>query len=186
VTRLASLLDRLNRGVARIAGWGTLGMVAVTFLVVLLRYGLSIGWVWMQETVLYLHSVVFLLAAGATLGSDGHVRVDIFDRHASPRRRALIDVLGVLLFLLPFCLLVLVQSWPFVSDSWRVSESSPEPDGLPGVFLLKALIPAYALLLLVQGASLLLSRVAELIGGGPPDQPGGGADGGKLPASAGE
>lgn len=160
--RIASALDRFNQGVARATSWGTLGMVGVTFLVVVLRYGFSLGRVWMQEAVLYLHSAVFLLAAGATLGDDGHVRVDIFYRKLSERARRVIDLLGTLLFLFPFCLLVAVQSLPFVTAAWEVTEASPEPDGLPGVFLLKSLIVAYAALLFLQGLSTVLSGSAEL------------------------
>jgi TRAP-type mannitol/chloroaromatic compound transport system permease small subunit len=162
VTRFIAALDRFNRAVAGVVSWGTLAMVLITFSVVVLRYALSVGWVWMQELVLYLHSAVFLLAAGATLTDDGHVRVDIFYSTASERGRAWVDLLGTLVFLIPFCALVAVQSLPFVVDSWAVSEGSPEPDGLPGVFVLKSLVLAYATLLLLAGASTALTAVCKL------------------------
>ena len=172
--RFADFLDRLNRAVARFASYGTLGMVGITFIVVLLRYGFSVGWVWMQEAVLYLHSAVFLLAAGATLGNDGHVRVDIFYQRVSERARLIIDVVGTLVFLFPFCALVIAQSYPFVIASFQVWESSQEPEGLPGVFLLKSLILVYAGLLVAQGLSLVASRSLELLSrDNPPAKPSG-------------
>lgn len=138
-------------------------MVLLTFTVVVLRYVLGLGYIWMQEAVLYLHSLVFLLAAGATLDSGGHVRVDIFYRKSSPHHQAWVDLLGSLLLLLPVCGLILWQALPFVLDSWSVNESSPEPGGLPFVYGLKTLLLLYALLLLVSGTRLILNSSATLL-----------------------
>lgn len=164
-TSLVRGLARLNQWTHDAVSWGTLGMVLLTFTVVLLRYALGVGFIWMQEAVLYLHSIVFLLAAGATLDSHGHVRVDIFYRNASPTHQARVDLLGSVFFLLPVCGLILWQAFPFVLASWMVRETSQEPGGLPGVFLLKTLLLLYAVLLLASGARLILSSLRTLLSG---------------------
>lgn len=154
--RLAASLETLVAWVGRAAAWATLPMVLVTFGVVVLRYVLSMGWQWLQECTLYLHSLVFLLAAGNTLQTDGHVRVDIVYGRMGPRGRAWVDLVGTILFLLPFCALIAVKATPFVMASWATRETSPEPGGLPFVFGLKTLLLAYAALLCLQGLASAL------------------------------
>lgn len=130
--------------------WLTLLMVLLTFSIVILRYGFNLGWIWLQEIVIYLHVAVFTIAAAWTLQQDGHVRVDIFYTNMPEKRRALVDLLGTVLFLVPFCLFVLIISWPYVANSWQLLESSREAGGLPLVFVLKSLILILPALLLVQ------------------------------------
>ncbi len=173
---IAGALERLQRGIGAVVSWGTLAMVLITFAVVVLRYAFSIGWVWMQETISYLHSAVFLLAGGYTLDQGGHVRVDIFYRTASPRSRALVDLLGSCFLLLPTCALIFLTAQPFVVASWQVSETSPEPGGLPFVYLLKTLVLAYAGLLSISAGAMSLRSLAVLAGaegaeGAPPAPP---------------
>ena len=153
-TRLQAGIDRLGRGI----GWLTLVMVLITFVIVLLRYVFNIGWIWLQESVVYTHAAVFMLGIAWTLFKGGHVRVDIFYRKAGPRRQALIDLTGTVLFIIPLALFVLWTSWEYVAASWRLLEGSREAGGLPLVFVLKSLIPAFALLLLIQA---LLSGVGH-------------------------
>ncbi len=150
---LARTLDALNEWLGRAVAWMTLGMVLVTFLVVLLRYLFDLGWIAMQESVTYMHAVVFLAGAAYTLRHDGHVRVDVFYKGFSPRTRAWVDLLGSLLLLLPVCGFIAWASWDYVAQSWAIREGSREAGGLPGVFLLKTL-------LLVLVASLVLQAVA--------------------------
>ena len=152
-SKLQAGIDRLGQGVS----WLTLVMVLVTFGIVLLRYGFNIGWIWLQESVVYAHAAVFMLGIAWTLFKGGHVRVDIFYRSASLHRQALIDLLGTLLFIIPLALFVLWTSWEYVAASWRLLEGSREAGGLPLVFVIKSLIPAFALLLLVQA---LLSGIS--------------------------
>lgn len=125
-------------------------MVLLTFAIVILRYGFNLGWIWLQEAVTYLHVTVFMVVTAWTLQQDGHVRVDIFYAKMPVRKRALVDLLGTLLFLVPFCLFVLVTAWPYVASSWKVLEGSREAGGLPLVFLLKSLILIMPVLLLLQ------------------------------------
>ena len=148
-------MERLNQLVDRSVPWLTLGMVLVTFVVVVLRYLFGRGWIWMQEIALYMHALTFLLAAGYTLSRDAHVRVDIFYRPMSERGKALINLLGSLLLLVPCCLVLGYHSLPFVADSWAVLEGSKDGGGLEAVYLLKTAIPLCALLLLLQATAII-------------------------------
>jgi TRAP-type mannitol/chloroaromatic compound transport system permease small subunit len=148
------LIDRLNDAVGRGVAWLTLVMVLVTFAVVLLRYVFAIGWVWMQESYVWLHGIVFMLGAGYTLLHQGHVRVDIFYRPAGDRTKALVDLFGSLLLMLPVVGLIFVVSLGYVADSWMRLEESREAGGLPGLFLLKTVILGFCVLLGLQGLSL--------------------------------
>jgi len=130
--------------------WLTIAMVLLTFTIVVLRYGFNLGWIWLQESLTYIHVLVFTVVAAWTLQQDGHVRVDIFYARMAPAKRALVDLLGSVLFLVPFCIFILVISWPYVANSWKLLESSREAGGLPLVFLLKSLIMVMPLLLLCQ------------------------------------
>ncbi len=143
---------RLVRGVGKSASWLILFMVLITFVVVLLRYGFNLGWVWLQESVTYLHAAVFMLAAAWTWQEDGHVRVDILYRDRSARHRAWVNLAGTLLFLVPVCLYLLMIGWDYVAASWSLKEGSRQAGGLPLVYLLKSLILALPLLLLLQAA----------------------------------
>ena len=160
---LSDRLDRVNAAIGRGAAWLGLGLVLVTFLVVVLRYLFDSGSIALQESALYLHASLFMLGAAWTLKIDGHVRVDVLYRHFSARGKALADLFGTLAFLLPTCIFLLWISLDYVDAAWRVREGSPEAGGLPFVYLLKTLIPATALLLILQGASQLLRRLAELL-----------------------
>lgn len=130
--------------------WLTLAMVLLTFTIVVLRYGFNMGWIWLQESLTYLHVAVFSVVAAWALQQDGHVRVDIFYAGMTPKNRARVDLLGTLIFLIPFCIFILVISWPYVANSWKLMESSREAGGLPLVFLLKSLIMVMPALLLGQ------------------------------------
>ena len=162
---LADNIDRFNALIGRTIAWLTLGMVIVTFLVVLLRYAFSIGWISMQESVTYMHALVFMLGAAYALQKDKHVRVDIFYQRLSPRTRAWINLLGSLLLLIPFCLFIAWSSLDYVANSWSLLEGSREAGGLPGVFLLKTCIPAMAVLMLLQGVSAILHSIVLLRSG---------------------
>ena len=131
-------------------------MVLVTCLVVIMRYGLDMGSVFLQDVVLYLHGGLFLLGAAFALKRGAHVRVDIFYRNFSESRKALVDLLGNLIFLQPVCWTILFYSWGYVEFSWRIMEVSPEPEGLPFVYIQKSLLIAVAILLSLQSFSEIL------------------------------
>lgn len=161
---LATLLDRFAEATGRIIAWLTLGMVLVTFTVVILRYLFQTGSIALQESVTYLHASVFMLGAAYTLKHDAHVRVDIVYQKCTPRTRAWIDLLGTLLLLFPVCLFILISSLDYVAASWSIQEGSREAGGLDGVFLLKTAIPVMAVLLLLQGCSIILHKLLLLTG----------------------
>src|ERR1700683_2386419 len=123
----------------------------------------------MQEYVIYVHAGLFMLAAAWTLQVDGHVRVDIFYAQARPRTRALIDLIGAVVFLLPFAAVLVLLSVPYAERSWAIFESSREASGLSFVYLLKSLIPLFALLIGLQGVAQAIR--AALVLSGPPAQP---------------
>ena len=162
MARYLSWIDCLNRAAGRLAGWFLLAMVLIQVLVVLLRYVFSLGYLWLQESVLYLHVGLALFAAGFALLNNVHVRVDVFYQTAGPRVKALIDVIGTLVFLLPLCALIFLKSLPFVAASWAVLEGSSQPSGLPAVFLLKTSIPCFAVLLGLQGVAFAIRAFCVL------------------------
>ncbi len=127
---LRSFIAMCGKSVA----WLTVVMVLLTFAVVVLRYGFNLGWIWLQESLTYLHVAVFTIVAAWALQQDGHVRVDIFYAKMSEQKRALVDLSGTLLFLVPFCIFMLVIAWPYVANSWKLLETSREAGGLPLVF----------------------------------------------------
>jgi TRAP-type mannitol/chloroaromatic compound transport system permease small subunit len=162
LTGLVKSIERLTVAVGRAASWCTLAIVLLGFAVVLMRYALGFGSIWLQETIIYAHAALFLLAAAWTLKEGGHVRVDVFYATATPRTKALVDLCGALFLLLPFAVALFWFSLPYVMRSWAILERSRETSGLPLVFLLKTLIPAFALLLALQGVAQA-ARAAALL-----------------------
>src|SRR3954447_1147710 len=163
-TTLSERIDRLNSAIGRAASWCALFIVVIGFAVVLMRYVLGLGSLWLQESVVYAHAALFLLAAAWTLQAGGHVRVDVFYATASPRARAWVDLLGALLLLMPFALAIIWFALPYVDRSWRILERSRETSGLPLVFVLKTLIPLFAVLLALQGVAQAVRALAVLRG----------------------
>jgi len=160
------LIDRANESIGRGVAWLTLLMVLVTFVVVVLRYVFSFGWVWLQESYVWMHGVVFMVGAGYTLLHNGHVRVDIFYRPAGTRYKALVDLVGAFVLLLPMVVLVFSFGFDYVVSSWAMLEESREAGGLPGLFLLKSIILVFCVLTALQGLSLA-ARSALVLGGHP-------------------
>ncbi|MEX2241856.1 MAG: TRAP transporter small permease subunit [Burkholderiales bacterium] len=161
----ARATDALNEYIGRVLAWVTLGMVLTEFVVVLMRYVFGLGSTIMQESIVYMHATVFLVCAGYTLLHNGHVRCDIFYSAATARHKALIDLVGVFVFLLPVCLLIAWVGWPYVKASWAVLEGSIEGSmGISGVYLLKTLILVFAGLVALQGLSLAIHSALLLAG----------------------
>jgi TRAP-type mannitol/chloroaromatic compound transport system permease small subunit len=160
--RVAGAIDQLSESTGRVLSWLTLGLALVGFLVVVLRYAFDSGYIWMQESLTWMHALVFMVGAAYTLKHDEHVRVDVIYRGLPVRKRAVIDLVGTLLFLLPFCGYVLYESLPYLHGSWRIGERSREAGGLPALYLLKAVIPVMAILLAVQGVAIVLRCIAIL------------------------
>jgi TRAP-type mannitol/chloroaromatic compound transport system permease small subunit len=159
---LADALDALSRRIGMAVRWLALGMVLLQFGIVLLRYVFGISTMFLNESVLYLHGAIFMLGAGYTLLVDQHVRVDIFYARRGARGRAITDILGALAFLAPAVGLMLWWTWPSVTRSWAILEGPISVGGVPASFLLKSLIPAFCVLLLVQGLSILIRDLIRL------------------------
>jgi TRAP-type mannitol/chloroaromatic compound transport system permease small subunit len=162
--KLANTIDKLNAAIGRGAAWLALVIVVLQFALVVARYVFSLGSIWLSETVIYAHAALFLLAAAWTLQLGGHVRVDIFYADARPRTKAWIDLIGALALLFPVMLVLLWLSWPYAARSWAVLERSQEASGLPLVFVLKSFIPAFAVLMALQGVAQAVRAVLVLRG----------------------
>jgi len=160
VGAVARVIAWLGRTVA----WLTLVMTLLTFAVVILRYGFNLGWIWLQESVTYLHALIFMVAAAWAFQTDDHVRVDIFYRDRSDRYRAAVNLAGTLLLLVPFSIFLLLIGWDYVAAAWATGEGSREAGGLPLVWLLKSLILILPALLLLQSWSTIWSCMSELRG----------------------
>jgi TRAP-type mannitol/chloroaromatic compound transport system permease small subunit len=162
LTASAERIDRLIAAIGRAVMWLCLFLVLMQFIVVLLRYAFGIGSIWLSESILYAHAALFLLAAAWTLQQNGHVRVDIFYSKASARGKALVDLLGALTLLIPFMAVIIFFALPYAARSWSIFERSRETSGLPFVYLLKTLIPLFALLMGLQGISQAMRAVLLL------------------------
>ncbi len=156
--------DFVSRRIGHAASWLSLFMVLIMFAVVVMRRVFGVGFIWLQESVTYMHGALFMLAAAFTLLIGGHVRVDVFYREARPHRKALIDLLGTYFFLFPVMFLIVDVALPYVEFSWAVQEGSRETSGIHGVYLLKTLILVFAWTMILQGLSLAIQAVFVLIG----------------------
>ena len=163
-------LDGINDAIGRTVAWFTLAMVIVQFIVVLMRYVfaapdfLGISTIWWQELIVYLHGSLIMLAAGYTFLHNGHVRVDIFYREASPDTKDWTDLLGSLLFLLPMCYVIWWSAWPNVANSWASLEGSTETSGIPYKYVLKSTVLAIAVLLARQAPPTALKATMPPLG----------------------
>lgn len=159
---IADRIDRITAAIGCIATWCSLYVVVAEFAVVVLRYGLGFGSIRLQESVLYAHAVLFMLAAAWTLQIGGHVRVDIFYANGTPRVRAIVDLLGSVVLLLPFATVLFILSLPYVERSWHILEGSPQPSGLPLVYLLKTIILVFAASIGLQGLAQAIRAALSL------------------------
>ena len=159
-------IDRLTEITGRVISWLTAAMVALVVTVVVMRYFLEMGSIAMQELVTYINAMVFMLGIAFTLKRGGHVRVDIFYRNFQAYKKALVDLLGGLFFLIPVTVLIFVTSWDYVAASWAITETSAENNGLPFIYLLKTLMLIMPAMLLLQGVAEVLKSALILTGRG--------------------
>jgi TRAP-type mannitol/chloroaromatic compound transport system permease small subunit len=170
VSSLVRWLDAIAEFTGTTTAWLTGIMVIIACIVVGLRHLFDIGSIALQESVTYMHAMVFMLGAAYTLKNDGHVRVDIVHKKLSPRGRAWVEVLGSLLFTLPLMIFIGWGSWEFVQESWRIHEGSTDPGGIGGVYLLKSLLPLMALSVSLQALAELLRSLLVLMNITPADE----------------
>lgn len=156
--KLSASLDAFGIATGRAVSWLTLLMVVVSFSIVVLRYVFDAGFIWLQESLIWMHAFVLMVGAAFTLQQDEHVRVDIFYRKMSESKRAWVNALGVVFFLFPLCAFFVIESWDYVASAWSVSETSRNAGGLPypAIPLLKSVLLLLPLTVGLQGLSLLL------------------------------
>lgn len=159
---IINALDSFSELIGKSAAFFSVLMVLVTCYIVVTRYVFNQGSVAIQETVIYLNALLYLLCAAFTLKHGGHVRVDIFYGSASARYKAWVDFLGGIFLLLPVCIFILWVSWDYVLSAWLVREQSGEAGGLPYVYLLKSLILLMAATLILQGIAEILRNARRL------------------------
>ena len=163
---IGAYIDRISIATGRAASWLTLAMVLVTVVIVVMRYVFDSGLIWLQESLTWLHAVVFMLGAAYTLQQEEHVRVDIFYQNMSEPRRAWVDLLGTLFFIFPMCAFFVWAAWDYVAASWSIGEVSRNAGGLPFplIPLLKSVLIVMPLAVALQGTSLLLRSIREIRG----------------------
>ena len=165
MNQITRSLDFFSEMTGRFCSWFVALMTLITCLVVVMRYGLDLGSVMLQDVVLYLHGALFLLGSSFALKRNAHVRVDIFYREFSDKRKALVNLVGHCLFLQPVCWAIFLFSWGFVEFSWRVMEVSAEPEGLPFVYMQKSLLIALCVFLALQSFSEILKNILRIKNG---------------------
>ena len=165
MNQITRSLDFFSEMTGRFCSWFVALMTLITCLVVVMRYGLDLGSVLLQDVVLYFHGALFLLGSSFALKRNAHVRVDIFYREFSEKKKAFVDLVGHCLFLQPVCWVIFLFSWGFVEFSWRIMEVSAEPDGLPFVYLQKSLLIALCLFMSLQSFSEILKSILKIKNG---------------------
>ncbi|MEM6616209.1 MAG: TRAP transporter small permease subunit [Pseudomonadota bacterium] len=158
------VIDAINFRIGRTIMWLAVLLGLVQFTVVIMRYVFAIGSIPLQESIWYMSGILFMTGAGFTLLADGHVRVDVFYREASARKKAWVDLLGGLFFMMPVCIATFMLSRTYVLNSWRVLEGSTETSGIQGIFLLKTFLWVFAILVGLQGIALILRAIRYLRG----------------------
>ena len=164
IKKLSRWIDALNQWVGRGVSWVTLALVLVVFVDVVMRYLFNTSFVFTQELEWHLFGFIFLMGAGYTLLHDGHVRVDIIYQRVGLKPRAWINLCGVILFLIPGCIMVITTSFKFALNAFEIMEGSPDPGGIPFRFVIKSCIPVGFTLLLLQGISLGIHSVMQILG----------------------
>lgn len=171
LTRIASAIEAVVERVGRAVSWLAPLVVLLVFGIVLARYLLEVGSVAASELALWLNACGFMIGAAFALKRDAHVRVDVLRPRFGERGRAAVELLGALLFLLPFAVFLVWTSWHYVGAAWRIDEGSAEPGGLGNIWLLKALMPIGGALLALQGIAVLARAIAALRGSRPSAAP---------------
>ena len=162
LNKVSKMINNLNIKIGRLFSWCLLFMVFLTCLIVVLRYLFNIGFIWMQELVMFLYAAVFLICAAYTLAEDAHVRVDIFYSKLSLKKKSIVNLLGSLIFLIPVCYITFYYSYSYVINSWSQFEGSLEERGLHAVFIMKTFIWIFAFMLFFQGISIIVNSIKKV------------------------
>lgn len=161
MTIFIQIIDKMVKGLALIGGWCALAMILLQLFAVIARYVFQYNFVQVQESVVYLHAILFLFGSAFILQINEHVRVDIFYEKFSTKRKRILNLITVLVFILPVIILIFWQSTPYVLSAWKTLEGSPTAGGLPLVYLLKSCILIFALSVLLQTLSILAKLISS-------------------------
>lgn len=163
LNRYIEFVNRINSTIGKYTSWLTSVLVLVVVFDVIIRYIFNESSVAIQELEWHLFAIIFLMGAAYTLQNDDHVRVDLFYSMFNLKQKAWLNIIGTIIFLIPFTLLIIYASQNYVINSFTLNESSPDPGGLPARYILKTIIPLSFLFLLLQGFSLLFKSILEII-----------------------
>ena len=164
LTKISVLIDKSNLILGRTTAWLTLAIILLTALTVIQRYIFSENYAWEVELIFYIHSFIFLASAGYVLQTNSHVRIDILYEKMSERQKAIYNLIGTILFLLPVCITIMYFSYDFISNSWHIREKSREYNGLPATYILKSFIWLFSLSLIAQGISTIITGIKTIKG----------------------
>tara|TARA_B100001559_G_scaffold147459_1_gene123630 strand:+ start:1113 stop:1595 length:483 start_codon:yes stop_codon:yes gene_type:complete len=159
------LLEKIIKKIGDTCSWLSFILVILISLDVFLRYVFNFSSASLYELEWHIFAVIFMIGSSLTLQKDEHVRVDVFYNKFSDKGKNIINLIGNIIFLLPFSLVIFYTSIPFVEDSFRVLESSPDPGGLPFRFFIKSIIPISFLLLALQGILNVYKNLKNLSDG---------------------
>ena len=164
IAKTARAIDCVNELIGKFTSWAALGLVLVQFGIVMMNFLYSEGIIAVQESLTYMHSLLFLGAAGYTLLHNGHVRVDIFYSRMNEKKKAYINLFGTLIILFPVLIFIAIYAWPFVYQSWQIKEGSVETSGLHIVYILKSMILLFVFSTFIQGVSISLHSILVMLG----------------------
>lgn len=153
---IANFIDKLNETIGRAVSWLTTALVALVVVDVIFRYLFNTSKAWTIEMEWHLFALIFLLGSGYAFKHDRHVRVDLFYSRFSKKDQALVDMIGGIIFLVPWCLLVIYGAWGYALQSFRIGEGSPDPGGLPALYIIKFSIVIGVFLLMLQGIANII------------------------------
>ena len=164
--KLSSVIDQFTEWTGKVISCLVIILVLLVGYDVSMRYLFQSGSIGIQELEWHLFSIIFLIGAAYTLKHDEHVRLDVLYRSnfLSDKHRALIDAFGSLFILLPFCILIVISAWPFISQAYIYNEASPDPGGLPARWLIKSMIPLGFMLLILQGIAESIKKIVFALG----------------------
>ena len=161
--KITKFFNIINKYAGYLCAFLVVLMTVNVFVVVLLRYLFGISFIWMQETYVWMHAYIFMIGAGFTYLNDDHVRIDIIYKSAKPIYRALVDLIGNIVLLLPFLYIIWIFSFPFVYKSFQMKEISREAGGLSMLYLLKFAILIFVALLFIQAVSKIINSFLNII-----------------------
>ncbi len=163
LTTIAHFFSQINELVGKNVSWITTLLMLLICFDVAMRYLFNNTAVWIIELEWHLFALIFLLGAGYTLKHDKHVRVDLFYAKFSKKRKALVNFIGTLIFLIPWCIIVLLSSFKYAKTAFQIGESSPDPGGLPARYIIKFAITLGVFLLFLQALALLFNSLKKLL-----------------------